>query len=392
MSFMAQFESLEPRTLFSKVPAAPTELKVTASSSTAVTLVWTDNSDNETGFQIERSTDGVSYTQLNSIPANTTTYVNGKLKKGKHYYFRVRAFNTHGESKYSHTAEGITGVSSTPTVATPANFTATASSATAVTLSWSNDSAATSGYLIERSVNGTDFTQINSVGPGVTSYINGKLTTGDTYWYRIRASAPSGRSGYTAVASAKPGVISTPPVVIATPTNLKATAASSTSISLTWTDNSNNEAGFKIERSTDGITFTQVGTSGANTATFTDTGLIASTAYTYRVRGYSGSNNSTYSITASATTSAAGLVAPNNLSTSAISATAIRVTWTGNSSTETGFDIERSTDNKTFVQAGVVDNTMTSFVDSDLNCQHRNTITAFAHSMRPTISARIPMS
>lgn len=76
---------------------------------------------------------------------------------------------------------------------------------------------------------------------------------------------------------------------------------------LNWTDNSNNESGFRIERAP-GLSattgFTEIGTVGANIQTYVDTNLPNSTAYSYRVRAYNAAGNSGYSNTASGTTPA----------------------------------------------------------------------------------------
>lgn len=88
------------------------------------------------------------------------------------------------------------------------------------------------------------------------------------------------------------------------PGNLTASAQSSSSIKLLWTDNSTNETGFKLERSPDGQVFAQIATLGENASGFTDTGLAASTSYYYRVRAYNGVGDSAYSNTAQATTGA----------------------------------------------------------------------------------------
>jgi hypothetical protein len=77
---------------------------------------------------------------------------------------------------------------------------------------------------------------------------------------------------------------------------------SSSQINLSWTDNSNNETGFKVERSTDGTTFTQIATVGANVTMYGNTGLSALTEYDYRVRAYNVGGNSTYSNIAPART------------------------------------------------------------------------------------------
>src|SRR4029077_1986602 len=77
---------------------------------------------------------------------------------------------------------------------------------------------------------------------------------------------------------------------------------------LTWADNSGNETGFKIERSTDGVNFSPLVTTAANVTTYSDTGLSALTPYTYRVRATSAAGDSGNSNTSTATTQA-----PSNL-------------------------------------------------------------------------------
>jgi hypothetical protein len=87
--------------------------------------------------------------------------------------------------------------------------------------------------------------------------------------------------------------------VPAAPSSLTATTDGGfTRIDLAWTDNSNNEDGFKIERSPDGSTgWSQIDTVGANIASYTNTGLTAGNSYYYRVRAYAGGDNSAYSNT-----------------------------------------------------------------------------------------------
>jgi len=87
----------------------------------------------------------------------------------------------------------------------------------------------------------------------------------------------------------------------AAPSGLAAAAQGDGTIKLTWTDGSNNEQGFRVERSANGGGFAEVGTVGANVATYFDTAATAGVAYAYRVRAYNGTNNSAFSNTASAT-------------------------------------------------------------------------------------------
>lgn len=91
------------------------------------------------------------------------------------------------------------------------------------------------------------------------------------------------------------------------PTSLSATAVSSSRINLSWTDNSSDETGFKIERSPNGSSgWVQIDTVGANVTTYPDTGLPPSTTRYYRVRAYNANGDSGYSNVAHDTTHSAG--------------------------------------------------------------------------------------
>ena len=70
--------------------------------------------------------------------------------------------------------------------------------------------------------------------------------------------------------------------------NLTATAAASGQIDLAWIDNSDNEYGFRLERSTDSVTWSTASTVAANQTSYNDTGLSPSTTYWYRVIAYNG--------------------------------------------------------------------------------------------------------
>jgi hypothetical protein len=97
-------------------------------------------------------------------------------------------------------------------------------------------------------------------------------------------------------------------VAPAAPTNLAANAASNTQIALTWTGSAG-AASYLIERSPNGSSgWTQIASTPAGTASFTDSGLAAGTTYSYRVRATGGGVNSAYSNTTSATTMGAAAV------------------------------------------------------------------------------------
>jgi len=89
----------------------------------------------------------------------------------------------------------------------------------------------------------------------------------------------------------------------AAPSELVATTVSSSTIGLSWTDNSSDETGFTVQRSLDGRTFAVVAETAAGVTTYSDTGLAAETTYRYRVQAVNAAGPSDWSNTAEATTS-----------------------------------------------------------------------------------------
>jgi hypothetical protein len=114
---------------------------------------------------------------------------------------------------------------------------------------------------------------------------------------------------------------------------------------LTWTDNSSDETQFKVERKPLGspdTSFAQIGTSAANTPNFTDNPAAGS--YTYRVRASNAAGDSAYSNSDDATVTApSGPAAPSNLNATITNGDTANLTWTDNSTNETGFRIEKKT-------------------------------------------------
>lgn len=89
-------------------PTAPSNLNASAPSSSTIDLAWADNSSDETRFELERSTDGNSFS-LRAMPgAATTTYTDGGLTAGTPYWYRVRACRDTLCSAYSNTASATT--------------------------------------------------------------------------------------------------------------------------------------------------------------------------------------------------------------------------------------------------------------------------------------------
>jgi hypothetical protein len=81
------------------VPTAPSALAVNNISTTENDLTWTDNSNNELGFRIYRSSNGASYTQITTtVSWNATSYNDTTATSGNTYSYKVSAYNSAGEA------------------------------------------------------------------------------------------------------------------------------------------------------------------------------------------------------------------------------------------------------------------------------------------------------
>jgi chitodextrinase len=258
----------------------------------------------------------------------------------------------------------------------PTNLSASAVSTSQINLTWtaSTDNLGVAGYRIYRGG-----TQIGT--SSTTSYANSGLNANTTYTYTVAAyDAAQNVSAQSQPASATTSAASdtTPP---STPTNLAASAVSSSQVNLTWSASTDNlgVAGYRIYRGG-----TQVGTS--STTSYSDNGLTGSTTYTYRVAAYDAAQNlSAQSQSASATTSAGSDATPpstpTNLSSSNITSTSARISWTA-STDNTGVAGYRVMRNGS--QIGT--STATSYNDSGLSPSTTYTYTVAAYDAANNVS------
>jgi PKD repeat protein len=204
------------------------------------------------------------------------------------------------------------------------------------------------------------------------------LTAGTKYYFAVTAYNSAGESGYSNEASATipPAADTQAPT---TPANLAAPNRSSNMITLAWgvsTDNVGVTA-YRVERCQGAgcTSFAQVPTSTGTSTSFSDTGLTASTSYSYRVRAADAAGNlSGYSNVVSPSTAAAAdtqaPTAPNNHAAVANGTSAINLTWTASTDNVgvTGYRVERcqGAGCTSFAQVPASTGTSTSFSDTGL--------------------------
>jgi hypothetical protein len=185
-------------------PSAPTSLSATTVSSSQINLTWTDNSSNESGFKIERCTGspcGSGFAQIATTASGATSYSNPGLQSSTTYTYRVRAYNSGGDSAFSNEYSATTGPEEPPSP--PSSVSAAAVSASRIDLTWSDTSSNEIGFRIERCQGvSCTFSRVATVQAGATSYSDTGLTASSSYSYRLAAESAVGDSAYSNIASA----------------------------------------------------------------------------------------------------------------------------------------------------------------------------------------------
>lgn len=186
------------------LPSAPSGLGASVTAPTTITLNWTDTSNNESGFRIERCTGATctDFASLATVGANTTQYVNDFLGSNVTYRYRVKAYNGDGDSAYSNIAAATTPAAGPPPAA-PSGLTATGG-VRQITLQWADNSNNETGFSIERCQGSpcSNFSVFATVGANVTSFVDTTARKNRSLTYRVRATGAAGNSGYSNTVSA----------------------------------------------------------------------------------------------------------------------------------------------------------------------------------------------
>ena len=237
--------------------SSPKNLKAIAKFKQVV-LTWQDSSANEDGFIIERSEIGPvtsAFEVIDTVTANDTSYTDLNVSDTTSYKYRVKAFNSLAESGYSNEVTIKTLLSTIPA---PTELKAIKDSpdTTNVKLTWKDNSSNELGFILQRKMGdsaGVDtFAVIDTLGAGINSYIDSTISDTTKYTYRIYAYNADTVSAFSNLAT-----ITTP-----LPVELTSFTANTVNgkIMISWiTATEINNAGFSIERSTDGKKFSEIG-------------------------------------------------------------------------------------------------------------------------------------
>ncbi len=249
-------------------PAAPSGLIGTLNWNT-VTLTWSDNSNNEDKFLIQKLGYNSVWNTVKEVPANQTTDYT-YTASAQINQFRVVARNSTGGSSE---ASNVLSVATRPEA--PYSVFAQAASSSAIDMSW--DSVDSCVFHVEKLV-GSNWVRIAS-DVGSLTYRDTNLPAGTAQSYRV-ISAAANEAG-----ESFPSDVTTATTAPAAVTGFRVTGATNNTISLAWNDVTG-EAGYMVERSLDGVTWTLARLLFANETTYTDTGLQSGRTYLFRVTGF----------------------------------------------------------------------------------------------------------
>src|SRR5262245_46837097 len=313
-------------------PSVPTGLTATAVSCGQVNLFWAASTDTGgsgvAGYKVFRNGAQIATTAV-------TSFSSTGLSASTLYTYRVAAYDGAGNTSAQSTAASATTSACVDTIApsVPTGLTAAAAGCSQVNRTWAASTntggSGLAGYKVFRNgaqIATTSATTFNSTG----------LAASTLYTYRVAAydgSANTSAQSTAASATTPACADTTAPSV---PAGLTATAVSCSRVNLNWaasTDTGGSGlAGYTVFRN--GIQIATTALLG-----YSDTGVVASTLYTYRVAAYDGAGyTSAQSTAASATTPACTETTapsvPTGLSAAAVSCSQVDLTWAA--STDTG--------------------------------------------------------
>ncbi|MFZ5390947.1 MAG: fibronectin type III domain-containing protein, partial [Patescibacteria group bacterium] len=199
----------------------------------------------------------------------------GSLTCGEHS-FRVLAEDIYGSTANSNTVYAT--ASACPAFYAP-SLSGGAGGQTSINLSWNDPNTNEQGYRV---YNPPYNTPIATLGANSTSYSVSGLLCGTSYSYYVQAyNTTTGQTATSNTVSPSTSACPDNSPPNAAPSSLRKTSSTTTTISLAWNDNSNNEDGFFLYRG--GVKIADL---GPNTTSATASGLTCNSSYSFSVTGY----------------------------------------------------------------------------------------------------------
>ncbi len=349
------------------IPRAPSNLSLSTFNEHEILLLWNDNSDIETSYEVWRSVgnnNNYGGAPYRTLPQNSNNFRDVGLDQYTAYYYKVCAVNGYGRSKFSNevSSNGESGRDA------PTNLKAEALGNSAVLLSWKDNSLIENGFLVKMTLidangNYVEWENAGIYPPNTEEALIDGLLPSTAYGFQVFALLPNNQPGSN-IATVVTGTSFIP-----APSNLVANFdMDERAVKLTWNDNTTLEYGTEIQRKIYGSSdaFESLTTTQPDQTLYYDRNYLPALTYVYRVRYVTASG--TYSMFSNEDTAYVPLLPPKPPTDLQIEelnpGTAYLLSWEDNSQDETIFEVWRATKTTEYalyrsVEANITDLTVT---------------------------------
>jgi hypothetical protein len=267
-------------------------------------LSWTLNPENQNYFSVEKSLNGTSsFNQLNTT--QNFNYTDTNVTRSNTYWYRVAGINQTGTGSYSN----IANITFPDIPAGPITLNLFSGSAIS---QWTSSISNATSWALQRSINGVTYVNYATTTASIKTYTDTLVTasfSGSTYWYKVAAVNSWGTSSFSNTAS----ITFTRPVPAAAPV-LNVTSGSAI---LSWSYALNDEDGFGLQKSTDGVAYVPLTTVASPISrSYTDAAVSTPNTYWYKMYAYNAGGTGSFSNIASIEFTAS--VAPSNPTASCV--------------------------------------------------------------------------
>jgi uncharacterized protein (TIGR02145 family) len=335
----------------------PTLVSTQAITDIQIDLAWQDNDEHTEEFVIQRKSDSTQYINVTIVNKEVLIYSDTTCVLDTKYNYVILSKVEANTSNYSN---AYTCNTSFPP---PTDIMVTPASEVATHISWTDNSTYEDGYRVERD-SGSGFEPVTDLIANSTEYTDNGLEYGIDYTYRV--------AGFTVNNSSEWNTSIAMNTQLTAPTNLVTEAFSNTEIELNWSDNCNNEIGYKIEReywdepSDYHSGFVEIADLDADVTHYIDTNVYYNVKFIYRIVGYAEDDMSDWAISSPTLSSPS---APEDLTATVINDSEITLNWVHSSYYVDGFIVERNSGSG-FIQIAEVGydigQDVIAFTDSDL--------------------------
>jgi hypothetical protein len=330
--------------------AAASNVTATNVADQRIDVRWTDNADNETGFDVLRSQAGPTgaFALIATTGRNVVIHGDANLAAGAQYCYAIRAFRISGnkrtESPLSNVACIATPVGSPPIPAAPSTLSAAATSPNQIDLAWQDNSDNETSFQISRSSSGPmgTFYALASTAANATTYRDATVQQTTEYCYHVRAVNAVTTTNGTLNSYSPPSntvCVTTPVPSVPPPSGYLVKArmivSSEIDIIVIWTDSTARVPAYRMYRSTDGGAQWEAVTLAGSGDRYTDAVRVIERPACYRAVAYNEAGDAAPSEASCVTVPAA----PTNFAATRLDATTVRFTWSDNSGVEDRYEI-----------------------------------------------------